>query len=323
MLVIFRGERSGNKLRVAAQSNFLCGNSLNIRYNLASEGAIVPETSREKWIVLLETIAQKRPDQVEGEWAWVMEQLGLGPEYFLAIHEAVRRGGWREADNPAGYLRTVARREARRLGASGERKPEGLRGVPGFEGWGEEVTLGRAGGTEMEGERFSSEELLDHLQYRQDSGKPMPEADGTWRAAPAWGSDVEGLLRAQKRKPRRGIVREMTAGSGALARYAEQLERIRQAEGKDERDESYIGEGPERLPDWPKWAQEAGLSEWEKKAAEYKVGNVGWTEAMAEQPDEESRRALQAAWRKLERSGEARLRKETPATEARRRQKPG
>lgn len=266
------------------------------------------ETSADKWINVLQTVALRRPDEAEAEWAWMMEQLGLGPEYFLAIHEAVRQGGWREAENPAGYVRTVAMREARRLGPSGERRPRGLRGIPGFEGSGEEITLGRGGSTDIAGERFSSEEMLDHLQYGQNSGKPTREADGRWRAAPVWGSDEEGLLRAQKRKPRRGIARKVVAGSGTLARYAERLERMRAAAGKQERDETFLDNKPERMPDWSRMADEAGLSEWERKAAEYKVGGMGWTEAMAAQPDEESRRALQAAWRKLERTGEARLR---------------
>ena len=88
---------------------------------------------------------------------------------------------------------------------------------------------------------------------------------------------------------------------------------MREEEGKDERDEPYMKRGPEVVKDWPKWAKEAGLSEWEKKAIEYKAGGVGWTEAMSAQPDEVSRRALQAAWRKVERTGEERLRQRLTA----------
>lgn len=55
------------------------------------------ENNRSQWLQTLEIIASKPPDQAEAEWAWVMQQLGLGPEYFLGIIEAVRQGRWREA----------------------------------------------------------------------------------------------------------------------------------------------------------------------------------------------------------------------------------
>jgi hypothetical protein len=99
----------------------------------------------------------------------------------------------------------------------------------------------------------------------------------------------------------------MTEAEGArLARYAEKIRQMRAAAGKDDRDEPYVEEAPERIQNWPEWAQQAGISDWEQKAIEYKMAGVGWTEAMRAQPDEVSRLALQAAWRKLERSGERR-----------------
>jgi hypothetical protein len=265
------------------------------------------EVNREKWIEVLEIVAPKRPDEAEVEWAWVMEQLELGPEYFLAIYEAVRQGGWREAESPAGYIKKVAKREKHRETPDGSRGRRGLAGMRGFQGLesaGEEITLGRGGSMEMDGERFSSEEMLDHMQYRADSGKPVREADRTWRSAPGWEADHEGLLRPAGGKPRTGKARDMMEGPGPLTPYVERIERLRRAAGMED---PYMDETPEELPDWQAWAEDAGLSEWEKKAAEYKVSGVGWTEAMAAQPDEESRRALQAAWRKLERSGRERL----------------
>ena len=48
--------------------------------------------SRAEWLRILETVATRRPDEAEPEWAWVMKELELGPEYFLAIYEAVRQG---------------------------------------------------------------------------------------------------------------------------------------------------------------------------------------------------------------------------------------
>ena len=60
----------------------------------------------------LETMAQHPPDECNAEWEWLMKELGLAPEYFLAIYEAVRQGRWRAARDPKAYLKTVAKREA-------------------------------------------------------------------------------------------------------------------------------------------------------------------------------------------------------------------
>jgi hypothetical protein len=264
----------------------------------------MPGANRDKWLQILENLAQSRPDQAEGEWAWLMKQLGLRPEYFLAIHEAIRQGRWRGAENPAGYIKAVARREARRAEQADAAT--------------EELTIS---GGEVNGESLSGEEMMDALEYRQRSRKPAPGPDGTWRAGQrAQTSEGPGAGAAKSRaefrlKPwRKGDRRpRRKPESKVLQRYAERLERIGALNGKDPRDEPYIDgldseNRAERWPDWAKWAQTAGLSEWEKKAIEYKVMGVGWTQAMAGQPDAASRRALQAAWRKLERTGERRLR---------------
>ena len=263
---------------------------------------------RERWLGVLEIVALRRPDEAEAEWAWVMKELGLGPEYFLPVLEAVRQGRWREAENPAGYLKTAAMREAKWIDDSGERKPRGLRGCPGLVRKNEEITLGRGKPVETEDERYSTEDILDNLQYGSDSGKPITIRDGNgrWRTAPGAEADHEGLLsrRAVKGRPRKAPPEGAMA---RLVRYAEKLEQIRKAQGRDERDTPYLEREPERDPDWPRLAQAAGLGEWEKKVCEYKYLNVGWRKAVAQQPDEASRRALRAAWRKMDRTGMKRL----------------
>lgn len=270
---------------------------------------VMSDPNRSQWLETLEVIASKRPDEAEAEWAWVMEQLGLGPEYFLGVHEAVRQGRWRESENPAGYLKSTARREQSRLTDGGERKPRGLRGFQGLHFQAEEITLGRgsgASGVGEEGEGFSSEDMLESLEYRQASGKSVRDRDGVWRTAAGGEADPEGLLRRPAKRGRRP--RLMSEAEGArLAGLAERIRQMRAAAGKVERDEPYIEEGPEPLPDWPTMATQAGLSDWEQRVVDYKMRGVAWTAAMNEQPDELSRRALQAAWRKLERTGLERL----------------
>jgi hypothetical protein len=201
-------------------------------------------------------------------------------------------------------------REARWIDDSGERKPRGLRGFPGLMQKNEEITPGRGKPVEIEDERYSTEDILDNLQYSANSGKPMKDGSGRWRTAPGLEADHEGLLsrRAVKGRPRKAPPEGAMA---RLVRYTEKLEQIRKAQGKDEREEPYVNGNPERPaerdPDWPRLAEAANLSEWEKKVCEYKYLNVGWREAVKQQPDEASRRALRAAWRKMERTGTRRL----------------
>src|SRR5438270_7141750 len=65
---------------------------------------------------------------------------------------------------------------------------------------------------------------------------------------------------------------------------------------------------PSVRPDWKKWAAAAGVDEWEMKVLRCRLGGVSREQAMAMQTDEESRKALQAAWRRFDRNGMERLR---------------
>lgn len=121
----------------------------------------MPAPTLPQWLQTLEVLTNRQPDQAEGEWAWVMKHLGLGPEYFLGVLEAVRQGRWREAENPAGYLKTAAKREQRRLTPSGDRRPAGIQGMHGLDLQAEEITLGRDGFVGPDGETLSSEDMLD------------------------------------------------------------------------------------------------------------------------------------------------------------------
>lgn len=285
--------------------------------------------TRSQWLGTLEIIATRRPDEAEAEWAWVMEQLGLGPEYFLGIHEAVRQGRWREAENPGAYLKTAARREQSRLTDGGERKLRGIRGIPGLEFAGEEITLGRdgwagrSGGAPEAGERLTREEMLEHMEHRRSGGRAVRDPDGVWRGAgghvPGMSESGEARRRAQQAaeldialsrgmaQRRKRPARHDGSQPGPLDGYMKRIKEMQAARGQEE--PQVDEEAPERLRgDWAQWAQAAGLSEWEKKVVEYKIRGVGWRQAIAEQVDDESRRALRAAWRKMERTGEARLR---------------
>jgi hypothetical protein len=103
---------------------------------------------------ILEAVSQKPPDQATKEWEWLMRQLKLGPEYFLAIYEAVGQGRWRTALNPLAYLKTVAKREAQRM-------------------------------------ELGQEEKLDHILHQRESVEAVKGQDGVWRSGPGWNRDYD------------------------------------------------------------------------------------------------------------------------------------
>ena len=72
--------------------------------------------NRAEWLGVLETAAKLSVEQSSAVWVWLMQELRLGPQYFLAIREAVRQGRWRTAKNPKTYIKTVAKREAMKMG---------------------------------------------------------------------------------------------------------------------------------------------------------------------------------------------------------------
>jgi len=72
--------------------------------------------TKAEWLGALETAAKLGVEHSSAIWMWMMQDLGLGPQYFLAIREAVQQGRWRTAKNPKTYIKTVARREAVKMG---------------------------------------------------------------------------------------------------------------------------------------------------------------------------------------------------------------
>ena len=254
------------------------------------------QANRDKWLGILEIISVRKPDEAEAEWAELMAELGLSSRHFVAVYEAIRESKWREAENPLAYIKTVARR----AGAVEKRRRERL-GL----GRDAEQTVGPE--FDEDDEKSGPEETLDRLEH-QSSGKAARGANGVWRSAagPEAAQDFE-LLKPQ-RKPRRA---PDTKGLASFVRRAKQIEAELRAQGRYVEPEPE----PEIWPDWQQWAANAGLSEWEKKVAFYKMSRIGPEQALREQPDEESRLALQAAWRKFERTALERLRAAAPVDE--------
>ncbi len=73
-------------------------------------------STKAEWLGALETAAKLGVEKSSAIWMWMMQELQLGPQYFLAIREAVGQGRWRTAKNPKTYIKTVAKREAVKMG---------------------------------------------------------------------------------------------------------------------------------------------------------------------------------------------------------------
>lgn len=246
-----------------------------------------PSTTNAEWITILETISKSQPDACNAGWEWLMAQIGLGPEYFLAIHEAVRQGRWRTAENPRAYLKTVAKREAWRMGLLSEDS-------------GDELVF-------MDGdEELSSEEKLDFALHKQDAIAPLKDKDGIWRSGPGRDRKFDDP-RSEHETYEDFLVSYLPSNLQQFMAPPDGL-KVLVEHINASTDEVHLHLRNATLPDWARWAERAGLDEWEKRVVEYKLARVSRERALHEQIDEASRKALQAAWKRFERSGIERLR---------------
>ncbi|HKV93884.1 MAG TPA: hypothetical protein VJW20_15160 [Candidatus Angelobacter sp.] len=234
-----------------------------------------------EWFAVLAVVSERQPDQCNEEWQWLMEQLGLGPEYFLAIYAAIQQGRWRTANNPKAYLKTVAKREARKIGAPAEGSAE----------------LVFPGEIECDGEEISQEERLDSMQHELDSATALQAADGVWR--PGGKQRDRGNYRDLLLAGVPGELRVMEQPSQELREAIEQI--------NASTDEIHIHLRPFIKANWKEWARAAGLDQWEQQVLRCKLDRVSRERALGEQRDESSRKALQAAWRRFDRNGARRL----------------
>jgi hypothetical protein len=249
---------------------------------------------RTEWMAKLETIARHPPDECNAEWEWLMKELGLAPEYFLAIYEAVRQGRWRTARDPKAYLKTVAKREATEM----ELPAEG------------DARLVFPGETkDGDGGKLSQEERLGYMQHELDSVEPLKRADGVWR--PGGGLDAyykEEIENEDENLPERAclsrskVTRRFTRVIAPPKALAALINEINASTNKIN-----IQLRLRARTDWRKWARAAGLDQWERKVLDYKLKEVSRDCAMKAQLDESSRKSIQAAWRRFDRNGIKRL----------------
>jgi len=240
-------------------------------------------------MAVLEAASHCQPDQSSSEWEWLMKRLGLGPEYFLAIYEAVRQGRWRKAKNPRAYIKTVARRQGLKMGLLREESKEFV----------------LVSGTETDGGGVTGDEVLDFIGHQRESAEPLRGSDGVWRAGGGRERDI-GDSQGEFDSYRQFLLSNVPAGLTIVKRpskrYQALIEQINAST-----DEFHYHLGPSAKPNWAKWAKAAGLDAWERKVLDCKLNGVSREHAMKKQPDEDSRKAIQAAWKRFDRNGLQRL----------------
>lgn len=242
-------------------------------------------STKAEWLGALETAAKLGVEQSSAVWVWMMQELRLGPQYFVAIREAVQQGRWRTAKNPKAYIKTVAKREALKMGLVAEDN-------------GNLVPIGK---TRSDGEEISGEEALEYLGHQYDSHDTAKGEDGIWRAgaagAPDPGDPVEEH-ESYREWLASGMPRELAIVTPPTEEWKATVRKMNDSfEGLD------LEARPSVRPNWNKWAAAAGLDEWETKVLRCRLAGVSREQAMGLLPDEESRKALQAAWKRFDRNG--------------------
>lgn len=246
------------------------------------------DAERDQWMTILDAAAQRPGDEINDEWEWLLEQLGLQPGFFLAVAEAIRQGRWRNAKNPRVYVKTVAKREALKMGLLSE--PADI------------LELVHA---PSNGEPFSMEAMLNHYAELSSTAESVKGADGVWRRG--GGYDHESEYEEPENSSRISIGDLVAQGLAALQEPSAELVAVVN-EINRRTDEHHFHVAPRWRPDWGKWMDAAGFDQWDRLVLDCKRRKISRNQIIAEQPDEQSRKSVQAAWRRFDRTGMDRLR---------------
>jgi hypothetical protein len=211
----------------------------------------MPEATRDEWIEKLDILSSSLPKEVEETWRWVMDGLDLDADHYFAIVEAIRQGRWRNAEDPRAYVKTVAKREALKMGLL-ETSSSNLLLISSL--LPEEETIA------------SEEEALDTLLYRTESEEALKGADGVWRQASGesedsceeWRYEFETFWHYRMSQLPDDL-KETTSPSEGMVRFVESFN----AANPD----FSIGAPDIIRVNWELWAKRAGFDEWEQKAS--------------------------------------------------------
>jgi hypothetical protein len=206
--------------------------------------------------------------------------------------EAIRQARWRGAKNPKAYIKTVARGEAVKLGLT-EAPAKELVLVP--------PRLSRTGAPASQGD------VLDEL-IRADERATLKRSDGVWRSGSGleerderedWEEEFDSAWEYFLSKLPPDLKRQKEPNAETIQAFAQINAGL---EGR------YIRMRPPVAPNWTEWGQRAGFDEWEMRVLNCRLSRISRERALAAQPDDMSRKALQAAWKRFDRTGMERLR---------------
>jgi hypothetical protein len=256
------------------------------------------DQTRDQWIAILEAAFSSPPDEMEDEWDWLMQELGFPYEHYEALVEAIKQGRWRQAKNPRAYVKTVAKREALKMGLV-QMAPDDTIPASAMKG--------------PDGSKIPYEQAMEGLIHDSGTSDAMKGADGVWR--PGGGRDDYDDPRRYYASFRDYLLSDvpddLKISTEPSENYKALIEQI-----NNSTNEYHIHLKPFVQTNWAKWADLAEFDEWEHAVLNCKATGKSREKALAEQADEESRKALQAAWKRFDRNGMTRLKeaiKKNPA----------
>ena len=233
---------------------------------------------RQPLIDEFERLATTKPDTVSDEWKSLLGLLELPLDCFLAVHEVLKQGRWRTSKNPRGYVRCASMVEARKMDPNKPRKNEPLVFMPGD-------VIDKGGDPEGIGVAIREES-------RKIGKAPLPPMKGRHRSLDQIDWDREHSHKEKMIAESRPVLpRDFFIEQKLCVREKGQL----------------IPVGTYYEHNWGRWAREAGLDSVQLKVIEYRRREVSREAALSEQPDEVSRKALQAAWKRFDRTGKEKL----------------
>lgn len=232
--------------------------------------------SRQTWIDCFQQVASQT--ELTEELATVVELLKLPLSCCLAVQQVLKEGNWAKAESPRAYVRKAAMTQARRMHLS-------IRHLDDTLEFGESPLIFMGGGELNRSTTREGIEKALETEYR-NHGKPRP----TRLKGPHY------------------VAEQFAPDDDVLAREAEAQENgpfwpgdcwTEQKLYAKDRDESFSV----HKRDWKRLGEKAGVDEWQIKVLEYRSEGISRDVAMELQPDEASRKAIQAAWKRFHRTG--------------------
>jgi hypothetical protein len=251
------------------------------------------DQTRDQWIAILEAASSSPPSAMEDEWDWLMQELGLPYEHYEALLEAIKQGRWRQAKNPKAYVKTVAKREAIKMGLDDAPSNECVP-ASAFKG--------------PDGSQIPYEQAIESLIYDSGTSDTMKSADGVWRRGGGrddldYGPyDEDGDRITSEEAFLIELPEELKIITEPSPEYKTMIDRF-----NGSNNEYHIHLTPLVQLNWQKWAALADFDEWECQVLSCRTSGKSRERALAEQLDEHSRKALQAAWKRFDRTGMVRL----------------